>query len=137
MIIADDHPVVRSSLRGALQGQPNMEVVGLAANGKEAVTLTRSLQPHVVLMDVQMPILDGIEATRLINIEWPHIKVIGISMNHTLYAARMMAAGAAVCLDKSCQAEELYNVILTWGQQAQCPPSPRVCEGFRDNRPQV
>ena len=64
VIIADDHPVVREGLRGMLAGEPDIEVLGEAANGKEAAALAKALHPDVVLMDLRMPGTDGVEATR-------------------------------------------------------------------------
>lgn len=76
ILIADDHPVVRDGLSAILETQIDFEVVGEAGNGREAVELVRSLQPDVVLLDLDMPILDGLEALRLIRAERPETRVI-------------------------------------------------------------
>src|SRR5437762_2910173 len=76
ILIADDHPVVRDGLSAILETQNDFEVVGEAGNGREAVDLVRTLQPDVVLLDLDMPVLDGLEALRLIRAERPETKVI-------------------------------------------------------------
>ena len=76
ILIADDHPVVRDGLSAILETQTDFEVVGEAGNGREAVELVRSLQPDVVLLDLDMPVLDGLEALRLIRAERPETRVI-------------------------------------------------------------
>lgn len=76
ILIADDHPVVRDGLSAILETQTDFEVVGEAGNGREAVELVRNLQPDVVLLDLDMPVLDGLEALRLIRAERPETRVI-------------------------------------------------------------
>jgi DNA-binding NarL/FixJ family response regulator len=97
-----------------LNTQSAIEVVGLAADGREAIALTASLQPHVVVMDVSMPRLDGIAATRHIVATWPHVKVIGLTM-HADEASHdaMRAAGAVDCLVKTGPTDDLVNAIYT------------------------
>jgi DNA-binding NarL/FixJ family response regulator len=76
VLIADDHPLFREALRGMLSGQPDLKVVGEAADGQEAVELCRRLRPDLVLMDVRMPRMDGLAATRAIKQEHPHTIVL-------------------------------------------------------------
>ena len=79
VLITDDHKVVRRGLRGFLELDPALEVVGEASNGVEAVELARSLKPDVVLMDLLMPVMDGIEATRKIRRELLEVEVVALT----------------------------------------------------------
>jgi DNA-binding NarL/FixJ family response regulator len=97
--LVDDHDVVRQSLMQLLAAETSLEIVGQAANGREAVTLVRNLQPDVVLMDIEMPQMDGIEATRHVLAECPQVRVIGLSL-HDHLADAMLAAGAELFVRK-------------------------------------
>ena len=114
VLLADDHKILRDGLAAILNAQSGIEVVGLAADGEEAIALTASLQPQVVVMDVSMPRLDGIAATRQIAAVWPHVKVIGLTM-HSDDASRnaMRAAGAVDCLVKTDPTDNLVKAIGT------------------------
>ena len=90
VLIADDHGVVRDGLAGVISAQPDLEVVGTAENGAEAVEACRSFEPDVVLMDLEMPVLDGIEATRLIREERPGTAVLVLT---SFADARRITAG--------------------------------------------
>jgi DNA-binding NarL/FixJ family response regulator len=112
IILADDHAIVRSGLARLLQQQEGMEIVGQADNGVSAVALTRQLLPDVVVMDIGMPDLNGIEATRQIVKESPRIRVIGLSMHSSKkYIREMFKAGASGYLLKNCSFEELTEAI--------------------------
>ena len=112
VLVVDDHPLMRQGLKRFLQGEPDIEVVGEAADGKLAVDLVGELQPDIVTMDINMPVMDGIEATRQIRTAWPAVRVIGLSMfNSTEYAAIMKEAGAAAYLVKASAADLLVAVI--------------------------
>ncbi len=80
VLLVDDHALVRRALWLMLAQELDIEIVGEAANGREAVDLTRLLQPDVVLMDIIMPEMNGIDATRVIHTAFPHVCVIGLSM---------------------------------------------------------
>src|SRR3712207_2276327 len=97
VLIADDHALLRSGIRAMLAGEPDIEVVGEAADGREAVALCRELRPDLVLMDVGMPGVDGMEATRRIKAENPAVGVLVVtahpSPDYVLDAVRAGAAG--------------------------------------------
>ena len=112
MLLADDHEIVRQGLVGILQIEPDIEVVGEAADGEDAVELARKLQPDVVIMDVTMPRMTGIEATQLIRRELPKTRVIGLSMHaESDMAEAMRAAGAFAYLTKGGPSEDLIAAI--------------------------
>lgn len=112
IVIADDHTIVREGFRSLLEAQEGMAVVGEAAEGRSAVRLARDLHPDVVIMDVRMPELNGIEATRQITAEHPSVKVIGLSMHlEKQFVSEMLKAGAAGYLLKDCPSEELVMAI--------------------------
>jgi PAS domain S-box-containing protein len=102
VLLADDHPVVRRGLALALKEQPDMEVVAEAQDGLQAVEMVSRFQPDVVIMDVKMPGMTGIEATRTIHAEYPHVRVIGFSaFEEAAQAKAMREAGAVGYLAKS------------------------------------
>ena len=112
MLIADDHFLVIEGMVDRLRREPSIEVVATAANGDAAVKLVRQLLPHVVLMDVSMPVLDGIEATRLIASEFPWVRIIGLSMHDDPATERKMReAGAVDYINKGTVAADLVDAI--------------------------
>ena len=113
VLIADDHTMVRQALRNALQAFPNIDVVGEAGDGDEAVAATAKLQPEVVVMDVNMAKMDGITATRLIKAQHQEIAVIGLSVDLKDYQFHALKnAGASVVLSKENAAlYDLYGAI--------------------------
>jgi CheY-like chemotaxis protein len=125
VLIADDHRVVREGLQSFLSRERWLEIVGQAADGREAVLMTRDLQPDVVIMDISMPELNGIEATRIITGENPHVRIIGLSMHQREdMAAAMLAAGAERYLTKGGLAEDLVQAVRELGG-AVVSPGPR------------
>lgn len=112
VIVADDHTVLRDGLRYLLEAQGDIEIVGMAANGKEAVDQATLTCPDVILMDISMPVMNGIEATRHICKVCSHTKVAILSMHHTAeYMQRALEAGAAGYLLKDSAGAELVNAI--------------------------
>ncbi|HEY1173671.1 MAG TPA: response regulator transcription factor [Verrucomicrobiae bacterium] len=112
VLLADDHTVVRQGLRALLQTEPNIEVVGEAENGRQAVQLVTKLMPDVVVMDIAMPLLNGLEATRQITREAPGTKVLILSSyNDDEYVHQLTEAGACGYLVKQTAANDLVKAI--------------------------
>jgi two-component system response regulator NreC len=112
ILIADDHQIVRQGLRFLLEKESDLNVVAEAENGRTTVRLARELNPGVIIMDVAMPDLNGIEATRQILAESPAIKVIALSMYaDRRFVVNMLKAGASGYLLKDCAFEELVRAI--------------------------
>lgn len=112
VLLVDDHTLVRQGLRSALEAYPNIEVVGEAGDGEEAVASAAKLQPAVVVMDINMSKMDGIAATRLIKTQHPEIVVVGLSVNATqYYLDAMQKAGAFEVLSKDSAVDTLYGAI--------------------------
>jgi len=112
ILLADDHTVMRSGLRALLERQSNLEVVGEADNGRDAVSLSSSLFPDVVVMDVAMPLLNGIEATKSILKQSPSTNIVMLSMHSDeSYVMRSLNAGARGYLLKDSAASELLSAL--------------------------
>jgi len=112
ILLADDHAMVRQGLRSALECYPNIEVVGEAKDGDEAVASAARLEPTVIVMDINMPKMDGITATRFIKAQNPQIAVLGLSVEVKDYQANaMQKAGAFEVLTKDKAVAELYEAI--------------------------
>ena len=114
IILADDHGIIRQGLRSLIESSPDMEVIGEAENGSTAVELVRVLQPDIVITDITMPSLNGMDATRQITHMFPQVKVIGLS-GHTenFYIIGMFKAGASAYVLKQCLYDELFEAIQT------------------------
>jgi DNA-binding NarL/FixJ family response regulator len=112
VLIADDHAAVRRSLSQALRQEPDVEVVGEARDGSSAVELAKELSPDVVFMDVVMPSLGGIEATRQILEQCPGVRIIALSVHASkAYASRMLKAGARAYVVKDGNMQELLDAV--------------------------
>lgn len=114
VLLSDDHRIVREGLRTLLEKESDLEVVGEAEDGYSTVELARKLRPQVVVMDITMPGLNGIEATRRITEEVPAVKVLALSMHvDPRFVERILKAGATGYLPKDCASEELTRAIRT------------------------
>ena len=112
VLLADDKEMVRQILRRALQDYPNIEVVGEASDGEEAVAVASKLLPSVIVMDISMSKMDGITATRLIKTQHPQIAVIGLSVHREAHQIdAMQKAGAFEVLAKDDAVTDLYSAI--------------------------
>ncbi len=125
VLLSDDHRIMREAVRSLLDKDPDIAVVGEAEDGRSAVELTRKIKPHVVVMDVVMQGMNGIEATRQITQEMPDVKVLALSMHtHSWFIGKMKEAGAKGYLLKSCAFEELAGAIHTvFANQTYLSPS--------------
>ncbi len=124
LLLADDHQVMREGLASLLLEEADMQIVGEASDGREALELARALHPDVVLMDFSMPRMNGIEATRRLRKEMPHIPVIGLSMfEEPDRSEAMLAAGARAYLTKSGKSDILIRTIRqVYRAEAESPP---------------
>src|SRR5882762_10237501 len=112
VLLADDHQLVREGFRSLLKHERDIEVVGEAENGRQAVQLTRKLRPNVVLMDIAMPLLNGLEATRQIRKEFPDSRVLILSAHSDdAYVEQVTALGAAGFLLKQTSSHNLATAI--------------------------
>lgn len=112
ILLVDDHQILRDGIRSLVKGYDDMEVIGEAADGREALDMVEKLSPDVVIMDISMPDLNGIDATRMIINEAPDIKVIALSMHHDKqFVSEIFKAGASGYLIKDSAFDELEHAI--------------------------
>lgn len=112
VLIVDDHPIVRSGLRSLLNAESDIEVVGEATDGEEGMEKTEKLRPHVVLMDISMPNVDGLKATRQIKTRFPEVQILVLSMHRSdEYFFEMLRAGASGYILKSARTSDLLEAI--------------------------
>jgi DNA-binding NarL/FixJ family response regulator len=141
ILLADDHRIIREGLASLLERQQNMEVIRQASDGLQAVELSRDLNPDVVVMDLTMPGMNGIEATRLITNEVPGVKVLCLSVHSdTQFISAVLDAGASGYLLKECAFEELVTAIHTViGNQMYLSPgiAGTVVDDYKARRPEL
>ena len=112
ILIVDDHAVVRAGLRMLLEGDPDLEVVGEGETGEDALRLARECRPDVIIMDVTMPGMDGVEATRQIKAEQPEVAVLALTIHEGPdYFFQMLQAGASGYVPKRAAPEDLLQAI--------------------------
>jgi len=114
VLLADDHKMLREGLRHLLEEQPDVEVIGEAVDGEDAITLSHRLKPDIIVMDVNMPGIDGIVATRQIAQELPEIKIVALSMySKSTFVVEMLKAGASGYVLKEQAFKELIEAVDT------------------------
>lgn len=114
VLLVDDESLIRNILKDYLSSDESLEVVGEASNGKLAISQARTLQPDVILMDMQMPLMDGVEATQYIHHSFPDIRILGLSTFATdRYVVELLRAGASGYLVKDSRPEEVTSAIHT------------------------
>jgi DNA-binding NarL/FixJ family response regulator len=142
LLLADDHELFREGLAGLVNAQPDLEVVGQAGDGLEALSLARDLRPDLVVMDIKMPVCDGLEATRLIRAEWPEARIVILTVHdedEKLFEAIKSGAGGYI-LKSMNSAEFLRGVRAALAGEAALPPklAARLLDEFarlaRDER---
>jgi PAS domain S-box-containing protein len=125
VLLVDDHPTVRKGLQSLLQEHDDIEIIGEAENGEEAITLVDRLRPHVVLMDVHLPKLDGIETTRRIKVAFHTTAVIGLSVNTSREVEEaMFASGADAFFSKDAAGDNIYRAIRSLKDGARVSSHP-------------
>ena len=131
VLLVDDHPVVLRGLRALLGREPGLEIVGEALDGESAVRAARELAPDIVVTDISMPGLDGIEVTRQILQNAPRTRVVVLSMEaDRLTMAEAFQAGASAYVSKCCPPEEIVSAVraVAAGQTYVTPPSSLVSQ---------
>ena len=117
ILLVDDHIILREGLKALLEKDPKLIVAGEAGNGAEAVRMTSELEPDIVIMDLNMPVMNGIEATREIIKKHPHIRVLALSMeNDRTFVVEVLKAGASGYLLKETAFAELLDAVQTVGR---------------------
>ncbi len=114
LLLVDDHAVVRSGLRMLLENQAGLEIVGEAGTGRAALALVKELQPNIVLMDIGLPDMSGIEVTRQIKQQWPGVAVVALTIHEDAeYFFKMLQAGISGYVPKRAAPEELLAALQT------------------------
>ncbi len=117
VLIADDHAIVRSGVRMLLEVEPDFEVIGEAEDGSQAITLTGELHPDIVLMDIAMPGIDGLEATRQIKAQWPDVNIVVLTMHRSEeHFFEMLKNGASGYLLKGAEPGDLIHALRVVSQ---------------------
>ncbi|MFW6358756.1 MAG: response regulator [Chroococcales cyanobacterium] len=119
VLVVDDHELTRFSLQLALSSQKNLQLVGIASNGKEAVELVKQHQPHVIILDLQMPVMDGLSASEQIKMIKPQTQIIGYSsVEDPQVEVMSKMAGIDVFCSKDTPTDDLIRLVNEMGQQA-------------------
>lgn len=114
LMLVDDHQVIRTGLKSFLQTQPDFEVVAEAGNGREAVNFALETRPDIIIMDISMPEMDGLEATRRLREKWPQVIVLALTVHEDkFYFMKMLEAGASGYLTKQAASDDLVQAIHT------------------------
>jgi len=112
ILVVDDHQMFRESLRQIIESRNDMQVVAEADNGSSAIKQAEKFKPDIVIMDIRMPVVDGIDATRQIKSKYPEIKIIALSSHSDRsYVEKMLQAGASDYLSKICSRSDLIKCI--------------------------
>ena len=116
IVLIDDSPLYRGTIRNILEKQPNLQIVAEAGDGVYGIQAVKTHRPDVVLMDITLPILDGIEATRKIKSQLPNVRVVVLTMHDVeSISGAAYGAGACWCLSKGSSAKEIIQAIITAG----------------------
>ena len=116
ILIADDNEMVRCGLARLLSSEPNWHICGEAADGAEALLKARELRPDLILLDISMPGINGLEVSRLLRQEVPQAKILVVSQHDPMQLLpRVLAAGGDACVDKSCLGTDLLASIKNMG----------------------
>ena len=114
LMLVDDHQVIRTGLKSFLQTQPDLEVIAEANNGKEAIERAIEIRPDIIIMDISMPEMDGLEATRRLKEVWPQVIVLCLTVHEDkYYFMKMLESGASGYLTKQAASDELVQAIHT------------------------
>ena len=136
ILIADDNELVRRGVARLLSSEPNWQICGEAADGSETVRKARELLPDLILLDISMPGINGLEVSRLLRQEVPQARILVISQHDPIQLLpRVLAAGGDACVDKSCLAKDLLASIRNIGAAGidgskTMPGTPRASTGF-------
>jgi len=129
VLLVDDHGIVLEGLRRVLESDRDIEVVGMARNGSEAVAIAASLSPDVIVMDVKMPVMDGITATKELKQKLPDIRILILTMCGDDYIDKAIEAGVSGYLQKDMAPKEIANAVHQV-HQGLCPISPSLTQGL-------
>jgi DNA-binding NarL/FixJ family response regulator len=133
LFLVDDHAVVRSGLRALLESKSNLEIVGEAENGEKALELIPTLNPHIVLLDISMPGLNGIEVAKKLKAALPSIRLIALSMHEDLeYVQGFLEAGGSGYVPKSSLEKQLIDAIYAVSRGEYYAPSKLLSELARE-----
>jgi DNA-binding NarL/FixJ family response regulator len=125
VLLVDDHAMVRQGLRAMLDHYPDLFIIGEAADGREALSITRKRSPDVIIMDINMPRMDGIEATKRIKKERPETVIIAVSVNDSPQVREsMQQAGASAFVSKEEAGARLYETIMAMASPKTEGPPP-------------